>query len=74
MGLFPFSLCKNALSIFLNERGLFVHCDRTWKCCIPRVLLGASGTSDYSTIVSRESGQEDEHDLHWLESHFLPLC
>lgn len=74
MGLL-FSLCKKALSIFLNERELFVRCDTTWKCCVPRVLLAASSTAhDESTHWEQRTWAIRGHALSWLENNFLPLA
>lgn len=71
-----FSLRKKALSIFLNERELSVHCDTTWKCCVPRVLLAASSTAhDKSTHWEQRTWAiRGGHALSWLENHFLPLA
>lgn len=44
-GSFSFFSVQKCSFTFLNERRLFLHCDLTWKCCVPRVPLGTSGTS-----------------------------
>lgn len=75
MGLFSFFLCKNTLSIFLNERGLFVYLTRHGNaacpgCCwVPAVPL-----TDYSAIVGENLGDKRMNTTSpGLENHFLPL-